>query len=183
MTNYNSVIQEIDSEFPGFEILEKKDSLFMKVINILLIVITFGMMRTFMTHFITTVGTSVYVPTGWDSWDNVSKVLILKHERVHMRQSRKYGSILFRFLYLFMLPSIFTFRSKFEMEAYNESIRCMFEYYGNTAFDEAFKNRMVSYFTSSMYFWMNPCRKSVRTWYDEAVKSAMDEKHKYGTDN
>lgn len=173
MTDYESFLKEVSSEFPGFEIREKADSWFMRAVNAVLIVITFGMMRSFMSDFVTTVGATVYVPTKWDSWGPVGRILILRHERVHMRQSRKYGSLLFRLLYVLVLPSVWTFRAKFEMEAYEETIRGVVEYYGEGSFDAERRDRMVSYFTSSQYFWMKPFRKSVEAWYDGAVKAAL----------
>jgi len=172
MLDYNSLIQEISGEFPGFEIRKKSESRLMKVIDVCLKVITFGAMRTFMTRFITTIGTSVYVPDGWDDQAPVSRILVLRHERVHMRQSRKYGAILFKLLYLLALPTVWTYRAKFEMEAYGESIKALVEYRGEDALTAEHKAGLIKHFTSAEYFWMNPFKKSVERWYDTAVAAA-----------
>lgn len=172
MLDYNSLLQDIIREFPGFEIRQKSESRLMKVIDMCLKVITFGAMRTFMTRFITTIGTTVYVPDGWDQKPSVSKIITLRHERVHMRQSRKYGSLLFRLLYLLVLPSVWTFRAKFEREAYEDTILAIFEYKGREALDAELKANLIKHFTSADYFWMNPFRKSVEQWYDTVAASA-----------
>lgn len=172
MLDYNSLVQDMVREFPGFEIRRKSESRLMKVIDVCLKIITFGAMRTFMTKFITTIGTTVYVPDGWDDKAPVSRIIILRHERVHMRQSRRYGALLFRFLYLFALPTVWTFRAKLEREAYEETVKAIFEYRGPAALNEELKAGLVRHFTSAEYFWMDPFRKSVEKWYEATVASA-----------
>jgi len=75
-------------------------------------------------------------------------------------------------LYLLVFPTVWTFRSKFEKEAYEETIRAIFEYEGSKALDVKFKVNLIKHFTSSEYFWMNPFKKSVEKWYDATVESA-----------
>ena len=173
MLDYNSLIQDVSREFPDFEIRQKSESRLMKVIDVCLKVITFGAMRTFMTRFITTIGTTVYVPDGWGEEPPVSKIITLRHELVHMRQSRKHGALLFRMLYLAVLPTVWTYRAKFEMEAYEETIRAIVEYRGKEALTAELKSGLVRHFTSAEYFWMNPFKKSVEKWYDGVASAAL----------
>jgi hypothetical protein len=167
--DYVALCHEIKKEFSDFEIIKKEDSLLMKVINIFLMIITFGQMKVFMTKFITVIGNKVYVTESWDDRDERLKCATLRHERVHMRQSKKYGKFLFSILYLFLpFPiGIAWFRTKFEKEAYEESFRALNEYFGKEAFSDRYKKHIVGQFTTSHYFWMWPFRDSLEKWYDE----------------
>jgi hypothetical protein len=169
----NELVDEIAQEFPDFELIPKADSRFMKVLDVLLRIITFNQMKAFMSGFITTIGEKVYTSSKWDENSEVSRVLTLRHERVHMRQKKKYTFVLFAFLYLFFpFPiGVAYFRKKFEMEAYEESIRSLAFYYSIDVVKAAkTKERFVSHFTTAQYFWMWPFRSSVERWYDGVVK-------------
>lgn len=173
-----SLVAEIQAEFPSFRLVPKEGSFFMKSIDVLLRVITLGLMRNFMTNFITTIGYTVYVNKGWDSSSEVGKAIVLRHERVHMRQRRKYGSILFSLMYLLLpLPCVFSyFRRQFEMEAYAETLLAIVELnpagiaglqtYGH-------REHVISFFTGPSYFWTWPFRKQVEAWYDVSLKKAL----------
>ncbi len=171
---FRVLLDDLYLEFPGFEIVYKSESMLMKVIDVFLKLITFGQMSRFMTRFITTIGYKVYVNDRWDAMPAVSKLVVLQHERVHMRQREKYGAFLFSFLYLlFPLPTVFAYyRTKFEKEAYEETLRAMKRYHGI-----GFLRRMttrtvfVRHFINEEYFWMWPFRDSIERWYDEMVES------------
>lgn len=169
---YEKILEEIQTEFPDFEIIQKEDSKLMKAIDIALKIITFGQMKAFMTGFITTMGNKVYVPSDWADYPLVSRTSILRHERIHMRQAKKYGRLLFSLLYL-VVPfpvGIAYFRKKFEQEAYEESLRAAHEWRGAAALDSAeLKKRTLAHFTTAEYFWMWPWRASLNKWYDDAV--------------
>lgn len=174
-SNYEALITEIKEEFPDFRIEKKSESQLMVIIDALLRIITFGQMRMFMDKFITTLGNTIYVSTEWDNGSIPNKMSILRHERVHMRQARKYGRFLFSFLYLAGLPAgLAYFRKKFEQEAYEESLRAYHEYYGKEVFTEDLKDSIVRHFTSSEYFWMWPWKKDVENWYDKIVSKIND---------
>ena len=176
---YEKILKETRTEFPGFQIIKKKDSTLMKVIDVALKVITFGQMKLFMSGFITTLGEKVYVPESWDRTLAVSKAEIIRHERVHMRQAKKYGRLLFSLLYLLVpLPTgLAYFRKKFEQEAYEESLRAIYAYRGITALQSKdLKERTIAHFTTAQYFWMWPFKKNLEAWYDEAVKKALSGK-------
>lgn len=170
--DYDRLLDDLKAEFSDFEVINKNDSGLMKVIDICLKTLTLGQMKTFMTSFITTLGNKVYVPASWNSKSIISKIEIMRHERVHMRQSKKYGRFVFSVLYLFVpLPCVLAyFRKKFEMEAYEESMRALYQYKGADAFTPQLKEFYVSQFTTANYFWMWPFRKGVELWFDDTVK-------------
>ena len=176
---YIKILNDTRAEFPEFKIVAKKDSKLMKLIDVFLKVITFGQMNAFMQSFITTIGNTVYVPTNWEKYMVPTKAEIIRHERVHMRQAKKYGRFLFSFLYLmvFLPGGLSYFRKKFEMEAYEESLRAIYDYRGlNILLSNELKEDIISHFTTAQYFWMWPFRKSVEAWYDDAVKKIIAEK-------
>lgn len=178
MTDLDIVVMKTLAEFPKFKILYKRDSLLMKAISKFLWLISFGLMNKFMDSYITTIGFKVYVPNDWSTWSRSQRAVILRHERVHMRQRAKYGMVLFSILYLFLpLPGLFSyFRMKFEMEAYTETIYAMCELYVTgvgIVQTPSFKKFIVSQFTGASYFWMWPFKKSIEAWYDETVRKAV----------
>lgn len=169
-------LDEIRAEFPDFKLKSKSESWLMKAIHVFLLVITFGQMKTFMTKFTTTVGYTIYTPSSWAEMAPMSKVLILRHERVHMRQRKAKGSFWFTVSYLLLpFPVLWAyFRMKYEMEAYEESIRARWEYYGLKGFTPEVREAMISRFTGPSYFWTWPWRKRIERWYDEVVSRFVD---------
>lgn len=170
--DYGVLQDEVKAEFSDFRVLNKSDSWLMKTIDIALKVITFGQMKKFMTGFITTMGSTVYVPDGWSSKPVESRMGVLRHERVHMRQARRHGRFLFSAMYLLLpLPAVFaSCRRKFEQEAYEESLRALQEYYGDAVLkNPGIRTAMIEHFTSAEYFWTWPWKKSIGQWYDDTV--------------
>jgi len=170
---YLELVSEVEAEFPDFSIKNKEESRLMKVCDFCLKLITFWQMKTFMTEFFTTIGYTIYVPSKrWTEMDPPSKASLLRHERVHMRQRKKYGMVLFAFLFLFFpVPTIWAYyRKKFEQEAYEESIRAWYEYYGLSYVQHSKTRRYtINHFTSAEYFWMWPWRGGLESWYDDLV--------------
>jgi hypothetical protein len=162
------------AEFPDFEVISKSKSTLMKLINFLLLVITFGKMNSFMTRFTTTMGTKVYVPDEWHDRPVESRLIVLRHERVHMRQAKKYGRLLFSLMYMALpFPVVFAYyRRKFEQEAYEESLIAMKEYYGNLVLkNPGIRTSMIEHFTTAEYYWAWPWKKSIESWFDKFVSS------------
>lgn len=172
--SYEDLKSEIQKEFRDFKVVSKEDSRLMRCIATFLWLITFGLSREFMSGYVTTIGFKVYVPASWRSLSDVNRCITLRHERVHMRQRRKYGMLLYSFMYLvFPLPGgLAWFRTKFEMEAYEETIRATIELYPNGAqvvLKQCARENMIQNFIGPMYFWMWPFRNRIERWYDEAV--------------
>ncbi len=167
------LFRELDAEFPKFRFVYKDESRLMRVIDVLLRVLTLGMMRTFMTRFTTVIGYTMYVARkSWYDLAPDAKAIIVRHERVHMRQRTKYGMLLFSVLYLLLpLPGgLSYFRAKFEKEAYEESIRAAVEY-GWDPMDPMFRENIVSTFLGPPYFWSWPFRWNIESWYDSVLAS------------
>ncbi len=167
---------EISREFPSFRIRPKTSSILMRVINAFLWLTSFGR-TSFMTDFTTTLGTTVYVPTGWDARTPTHQCVVLRHERVHMRQAKKYGFLVFAFLYLFVPVPFFraSYRTRFEKEAYEESLRAGLEY-GQDLTGDMYRAGMVGHFTSSEYLFMWTKKEDIEGWFDAALKRTTLEK-------
>ena len=164
------LMREIREKFPRFRIVEKRGSALMHVLNAILLVLTVGQLRTFMTQFTTTLGSTVYVPSSWDAISDESRCVILRHERVHLEQARRYGKLAFSLRYLFCWPAIKTERARFEREAYEESLRAMAEYFGVSHIERSSTRQwLVDTFTGPAYFWMWPEPIAVMAWYEVTV--------------
>jgi hypothetical protein len=178
MTKYDILVLEIKKEFPSFKIVPKSESWLSKTINVLLLIITFGQQKTFMSRYTTTIGNTIYTPANWDKRPETSRLAILRHERVHLRQAKKYTRFFFSFLYLFVFfPTVFAyFRKKFEQEAYEESIRARIEYSGIEYVKRSeYKAFLVKQLTSAQYFWTWPFKKSIEKWFDETLEKILKE--------
>lgn len=173
-----ALMADILSEFPTFKVVFKDESRLMKAVDVFLRVITVNLMKAFLTSFITTVGYTVYVPrTWWTDPDAFEKLVVLRHERIHMRQRRYYGPFLFSFLYLFFpLPAgLAYFRMVFEREAYAESLMAAAELGGtpDVVYDAGLRNVIVSSFVGPSYFWTWPFKRMIDAWYDDAAAAAV----------
>jgi hypothetical protein len=169
---YDDKIKLIYAEFPDFKIVPKSSSKLMRAISNFLKFVTFGKANKFMTSFITTIGTTMYVPDNWDQHSEFSRYEIVSHELIHMRQARRYGMILFSLLYIFLpLPLGFAwFRTRFEMEAYEESLRIIRERKGIAGLqDPTLKPWLMNIFCGPDYGWMMAYRPYVSDWFDRTV--------------
>lgn len=176
MGKARDIIEGMRSEF-GVRLAYKDESRLMKLIGRFLSVITLGSFTEFMSHYVTTLGNTIYVPRVWMVMQDDERAMILRHERIHLQQQRRYGRLLFSFLYLFpLLPvGLAYFRQKFEKEAYEEQMRAAVEY-GRDIMRPEERNFVVSQFTSSRYLWMWPFKGAVRHWYDETARRLLSEK-------
>ena len=179
--SYNELLVEIRKEFPTFKMLWKEDSRLMKFIAGFMRLITFGKQCTFQTKYITTIGCAVYVPDSWRETSDINRMITLRHERVHMRQRRRLTMPLYAFLYLFFpLPGgLAYFRAKFEMEAYEETIRAVVELYADGARlvrNHEARQQMIEAFVGAPYFWMWPFKKRMERWYDTTVTKVLSER-------
>lgn len=158
-----AVKAQIKAEFPAFKVKHKGDSALMKLLKPF-------MTKTFMTSFTTTIWHTVYVPDSFDSWPAASQCAVLRHERVHMRQARKLTFPVFACLYLFVFfpVGLAWCRTRFEQEAYEESLAA-YKDYGFDYSSPILKARMVAHFTTGEYGWMWLFPKSIESWFDGAV--------------
>jgi len=166
-------IKKIKFEFPDFRIVQKKDSNLCKFIDVFLKIITFWSQSEFMTNYNTTIGKTLYVPSGWNKSIAYKKLIVLRHERVHMRQHEKYGGFLFALLYLlpFFPLGLAYWRAKFEWEAYTENIWAVYEYGGiGSAKSQQMRDNIIKQFMSGAYGWMWPFRNTIEKWYDKVIE-------------
>lgn len=166
-------VTEIREEFPRFRIVAKDESLLSRLIDVVLRIVTLGGQSRFLTHYHTVIGDTLYVPPTWDALDDVDRVILLRHERVHLRQRRRYGFVGMAIIYLvpFFPLGLAYGRARLEWEAYVETLRATAEYHGIGAVKaERLRTTIVARFTGPDYGWMWPFRSAVERWYDEAVR-------------
>jgi hypothetical protein len=174
VNKYDQLLDEIKIEFPKFKIVQKTDSNLMVVIALFLKILTFGKNKEFLTTYITTIGNTIYVPDDWNFRPWQPKYIVIRHERIHLRQSKKYGSILFSLIYLFFpIPFLFAYgRAKLEWEAYEESLRTEAELFGvNYIKQDKVKDFIFKQFTTSVYLWMFPFKSTLNKWYQKSLKN------------
>lgn len=175
-TALEQLMDNMLEEFPTFHVVLKRESKLMRAIGMFLKIVSFGYASKFMTEFITTVGYTVYVTPDWYSTSEIARMIVLRHERVHMRQKRRYGMFLFSLLYtLFPLPGgLAYFRTKFEREAYAESIRATVELMPDGKYivrADTYKTFLLGQFEGPDYMWMWPFHKSNQAWFDDVIAS------------
>ena len=167
MAPLTQLIEDIRQEFPDFELRIKQRSRLMRLLDWLLRVITLNHQKSFMTAYITTLGDKVYIPSTWSDLPWESRYSVLRHERVHMRQSKKYGRFWYSIFYLFFpIPILFAYgRLILEQEAYEETIRSDFQVSGLEIFDQDYENWLVAQLTGPAYFWTWVWKPTIRKWY------------------
>lgn len=159
-------------EFPAFRIVPKHDHAFSHAIDLALKLVTLGAQRHYLTRYHTVIGYTLYVPPGWARISDVARVILLRHERVHLLQRRRYGFVLFAFLYLvpFLPLGLAYGRARLEWEAYRETLRATAELQGLASLaDGRLQDEIVRRFVGGDYGWMWPFPARVRAWIDEAL--------------
>ncbi|GAC1362499.1 MAG: hypothetical protein NVSMB47_14580 [Polyangiales bacterium] len=161
------LVEELRAEFPAFSIRPKHESALQRAIDVALKVITLGAQRSYLTRYHTVLGSTLWVPTLWDTEDDAARYVLLRHERVHLRQRRRYGAVGMALLYLLpILPlGLALGRARLELEAYAETLRATAEVHGlPAARDPRTLDEIVRRFTSGDYGWMWPFPATVRRW-------------------
>ncbi len=178
MKTVGGLTRSMEAEFKGLRFMSKRDSDLMLICDALLRVITFGAMRTFLSDYTTVIGRTIYMPTRWSETSEIERMITLRHERVHLRQRDRYGTVCFCLAYLFLpCPFVFSyFRMKFEKEAYEETLRATLELHldGATRLrSKKLREHIIRNFTGPDYFWMWPFRRSLEAWYDSFVDELL----------
>jgi hypothetical protein len=172
MTASELLVAEMREEFPRFRIVPKHGSALSRIIDVLLRVLTLGAQRHYLSHYHTVIGDTLYVPRTWPATSDLDRAILLRHERVHLRQRRRYGTALMTFLYLvpFFPVGLAYGRARLEWEAYTETLRATAELLGiQAARSPELRRRIVERFTGGDYGWMWPFRRQVEAWYDDAL--------------
>ena len=165
-------IETIRGEFPTFRIVPKHGHWPSRAIDLALKALTLGGQRSYLTRYHTVIGNTLYVSPTWDLMSDVDRVILLRHERVHLRQRRRYGTALMTFLYLvpFFPLGLAYGRARIEWEAYEETLRATAELLGlEAARSSALRAAIVMRFTGADYGWMWPFERVVQAWYDRAL--------------
>jgi hypothetical protein len=173
-----AMLAEIRAEFPGFRIVYKRDDRLSRLIDLALKLVTLGAQSQYMTHYHTVLADGLYVPSHWDDTSPIRKMVLLRHERVHLRQRRRHGDVVMVLLYLFpIFPLGAAYgRARIEWEAYEETIRATAELLGREAAESPdLRRHIVRQFTSGAYGWMWPFPSAVNNWYDRALRAILAE--------
>jgi hypothetical protein len=167
------LLAEITREFPAFRVVSKRGNALSVAIDRALRILTVGAQRDYLTRYHTVLGYTLYTPLAWETTADVDRAIVLRHERVHLRQRRRYGMLLMSFLYLFpFFPIGLAYgRARLEWEAYKETLRATAELCGlERVRDGSLKQTIVERFTGGAYGWMWPFPRRIRAWYDAAVR-------------
>lgn len=174
MTPGERCITEIREEFPKFRVVPKATSVLSHLIDAALKLVTLGGQDRFLSHYHTVIGYTLYVPESWEALGDTDRAILLRHERVHLRQRRRYGFLGMAAIYLlpFFPLGLAYGRARLEWEAYVETLRATAEYYGVAAVRaRSLRESIIARFTGPDYGWMWPFRSALERWYDEAVTS------------
>lgn len=172
----SALLADITAEFPRFRIAKKRESALQKAIHVALAVITLGGQRVYLTRYHTVLFGVLWVPDAWDAMSDDDRYVLLRHERVHLRQRKRMGDLLMAFVYLVPFFPLFLAygRARIEWEAYIESIRATAEVHGPEA-AASLREHIVGRFTGPEYGWMWPFPKVVNRWFDEALADVRAE--------
>jgi hypothetical protein len=166
------LLAELDAEFPRFRLIPKEHSRLSRAIDRALRLLTFGGQRGYLDRYVTTLGQRVYVNRGWATRDALDRYVTLRHERIHLRQFRRYGLVPMALAYL-LLPLPFGIawcRARLEQAAYAEGLRALREVRGAAATrDPDLRAHVVAQFVGPSYGWMWPFRRAVERWYDQVT--------------
>ena len=168
----DTLLADLRREFPRFRIVPKAHNRLSRAIDLVLRIVTLGRQSRYLTHYHTVLGDTLYVPDGWAEAAPIDRVITLRHERVHLRQRRRYGMVGMALLYLvpFLPLGLAYGRARLEWEAYRETIRATAELRGrDAAHSPELRARIVEQFTGAAYGWMWPFARTIARWLDEAL--------------
>jgi hypothetical protein len=170
------ILAELEAEFPRFRILKKRTSLLQRAIHVTLALVTLGGQRVYITDYHTVLFGTLWVPDKWDAMSDDDKYILLRHERIHLRQRARMGDVAMTFVYLVPFFPLFLAygRARIEWEAYVETLRATAEVYGPKA-AEALRPQIKRRFTGPEYGWMWPFPSAIDRWFDEAMANVLAE--------
>jgi hypothetical protein len=175
-TRSERLLQEMRDEFPDFAIRTKRSSRLQRAIAGALAVVTLGGQRHYLSRYHTVMFGKLYVPDAWEPMDDDARYVLLRHERVHLRQRRRMGDFAMAVVYLLPILPLFLAwgRARIEWEAYEETIRATAEVHGLDA-ARALEDEIVRRYVGPDYGWMWPFAGSVRRWFARVIEELADE--------
>jgi hypothetical protein len=169
----DATLDELRGRFPRLRVVDKRDDGFSRLLDLLVRIVTFGGNSAYMTRYVTTLGQSIYLPTGWSERSDLERVVVLRHEAVHLEQFRRYGKLGMAALYLFpVFPiGLALGRARLEWEAYAETFRATAELLGlEAAEDPGLREHVLTQFVGPAYGYMWPFRRQVARWIDAELE-------------
>jgi hypothetical protein len=166
-------LEELRAEFPGLRTVDKDEDAFSRLIDRALRLLTLGGQSAYLTRYVTTMGRTLYFPTGWRARSPESRYVTLRHEAVHLRQFRRFGRVGTALIYLLPIAPLGLAwgRARLEWEAYRETLRATAELHGmDAARDPALHAHIRTQFVGPAYGWMWPFPKIVQGWIDRAIE-------------
>lgn len=172
MSRAGALLDAIRAEFPSFDVRPKRESRLQRAIHVALAIVTLGGQRRYLTEYHTVLFGTLWVPDAWSAMSDDDRYVLLRHERVHLRQRARMGDVLMAFVYLVpILPLFLAYgRARLEWEAYAETIRATLEVKGEGALGPL-RERVVARFTGPDYGWMWPFPRTIRRWFDAEVEA------------
>lgn len=167
--NLDVLMEQLRQRFPRLRFVDKRDDALSRLLDALTRVATFGGNSAYMTRYVTTLGQTIYLPEGWSERSERARLIVLRHEAVHLEQFRRYGKLGMAVLYLFpILPiGLALGRACIEWEAYAETLRATAEVEGlDAARADSLRQHIVTQFVGPAYGYMWPFRRSVETFID-----------------
>lgn len=170
----DAFVRDLVAEFPEFRIVDKRGDRLQHAIDRALRLLTLGGQDKYLTEYHTVLWGVLWVPDSWTRMNDLSRYVLLRHERVHLRQRRRYGDVLMTFLYLvpFLPIGLAYGRARIEWEAYQETIAATVETSGVES-AQALEEQIVQRFTGPDYGWMWPFPSTVRRWFATALAGVV----------
>jgi hypothetical protein len=172
--DFYTILANIQKIYPDVNVQFKNQSTFMQVLGKILF-----FNSSFMTNFVTTIGTTIYYPSqDWINTNPYSASVLLLHELVHIYDQKKESRIVFTILYalpqllfLLFIPLLFIVSWKFALiplillspipayfRMYYERRAYMISMYSCQKLNcvQSLPSSYVAYFTGSEYYFMWP---------------------------
>jgi hypothetical protein len=156
-------------------VVRRKDRVWhQRLADLALRALTFGGQSQYVSHYATTIGSTIYVPPDWEEWSPVEQWELLRHEAVHIAQFDRYGFVPMAIAYLFLpLPvGLAWCRMKLEREAYEETMRARFELEGAPGLI-TLRKVILQRFSSADYAWMWPFEADNERWFDRTAAAVI----------
>jgi len=165
----DALMADLRLQFPRLRVIDKRADAFSRLLDVLVRVATLGGNSAYMTRYVTTLGQTIYLPATWSERSETARVIVMRHEAVHLAQFRRYGRLGMTLIYLFpILPlGLALGRARIEWEAYAETLRATAELEGrDAAHASSLREHIVAQFVGPAYGYMWPFPRTVGRWID-----------------
>lgn len=174
MNSVNTHLKELFTNLPYGAKIVPKTGWFWKLINIIIIILSRGKNRRFLTDYVTTIGNRIAVPPEkFKTLPPLEALALLEHELVHVKQAKAYGlgniylgTVIWGALWLLApIPSgLAYFRYKFEREAYLKQAQVRILHMGHEDTIEWIE-WVVKELSGPSYIWAWPFPNKIREWF------------------